>query len=383
MKILIDLSYIQNEKSFSGIYEYGGKIFESLVKDGRSNISVILIKKFDVQQEIKKIIDTNNIKIEYIENEKNTKKYWKELENLFNLDYDIIYFPYQLDRYKFKINSKTKLMFTIHDLTQLEMSKPSKINKYERLYTRNYKETIKVFVKKVLRVTRFWYRKMFKTLKSNIESAEHIFCVSDYTRKTVVDTFKTNVDNITACYTPLKIAPQKFESNLVDKDYILLVSANRYSKNTDRAIKVLDRLYDNGFQYKTIILGNAPDKVKNIARNKQMFDFFGYVSSDDLEYYYKNAKLFLFPSLCEGFGLPPVEAMKYSTNCCISNATCLSEIYEGLVMFNPYDLDDMQEKILYSLDNYNKELIDSIVQRIIKTQDEHLKIMLDIINRGE
>jgi glycosyltransferase involved in cell wall biosynthesis len=61
----------------------------------------------------------------------------------------------------------------------------------------------------------------------------------------------------------------------------------------------------------------------------------------------KNCKAFLFPSIYEGFGIPPLEALSHGTKIIISNAACLPEIYGDCAYYiDPYDYEVDLEKLL-------------------------------------
>ncbi|MBU4285217.1 glycosyltransferase family 4 protein [Patescibacteria group bacterium] len=94
-----------------------------------------------------------------------------------------------------------------------------------------------------------------------------------------------------------------------------------------------------------------------------------FVSEEELDKLYKNASLFVFPSLCEGFGLPPLEAMKRGVPVVSSNAACLPEILGNAVLyFNPLDIDDMTGKIKKALldEDLRKDLIQKGFEQIKK-----------------
>jgi glycosyltransferase involved in cell wall biosynthesis len=74
--------------------------------------------------------------------------------------------------------------------------------------------------------------------------------------------------------------------------------------------------------------------------------FTGYVSEGRLRWLYEHAAAYVFPSLSEGFGLPPLEAMIHGAPVVSSNATCLPEIYgDAAHYFDPTDVSDMAKKI--------------------------------------
>ena len=65
--------------------------------------------------------------------------------------------------------------------------------------------------------------------------------------------------------------------------------------------------------------------------------FLGYISDEEVKYLMTQAKAFLFPSIYEGFGIPPLEALSVGTDIIISNATCLPEIFGDCAHYiNPY-----------------------------------------------
>jgi glycosyltransferase involved in cell wall biosynthesis len=77
----------------------------------------------------------------------------------------------------------------------------------------------------------------------------------------------------------------------------------------------------------------------------------GFTPDKDLRYLYQHSAAFITPSLLEGFGLPGLEAMAAGTVVLSSNRTSLPEVYgKAAIYFNPDDIDDMAEKILFVLD---------------------------------
>ena len=78
----------------------------------------------------------------------------------------------------------------------------------------------------------------------------------------------------------------------------------------------------------------------------------GYVPDCDLAVIYRNALLFVFPSLSEGFGLPPLEAMSFGIPVAASRATCIPEVCgEAALYFNPEDTEDIARKMKSLISN--------------------------------
>ena len=83
------------------------------------------------------------------------------------------------------------------------------------------------------------------------------------------------------------------------------------------------------------------------AAEGQNIIFTGYVSDGESKALMKNCKAFIFPSVYEGFGIPPLEALLCGAKVLCSNATCLPEIYEDTVVyFDPYDYDADIDELL-------------------------------------
>jgi glycosyltransferase involved in cell wall biosynthesis len=77
-----------------------------------------------------------------------------------------------------------------------------------------------------------------------------------------------------------------------------------------------------------------------------MVIFTGFIRHDDLAAAYSAATLFVFPSLYEGFGLPPLEAMACGTPCVVSNSSSLPEVTgPAALLFNPTSLDSFEDCI--------------------------------------
>jgi glycosyltransferase involved in cell wall biosynthesis len=125
------------------------------------------------------------------------------------------------------------------------------------------------------------------------------------------------------------------KASQVKKPYILYVGNDYPHKNLKRLKLAFEKL---NLDYELVLVTE-------------------FVSDKELDKLYRNASLYVFPSLCEGFGLPPLEAMARGLPVVSSDATCLPEILgEAVIYFNPLDIDDIAEKIKKTLlDNRAKK----------------------------
>lgn len=204
--------------------------------------------------------------------------------------------------------------------------------------------------------------------------AKKIIAVSDYVKSDIASSFHVPFDKIVVTYEGAPNINQKLETRnskqIEDKyniknPYLLYVGNAYPHKNLEKlteAFKILIEKYQKDLQ---LVLVGEEDyfyrRLKKYAddvmpENKIIFDrilFTGFVSDEELDDLYQNASLYVFPSLCEGFGLPPLEAMACGLPVVCSQATCLPEILgEAAVYFDAANPQDMAEKINQVLANY-------------------------------
>lgn len=157
----------------------------------------------------------------------------------------------------------------------------------------------------------------------------------------------------------------------MNNKYFLYVGNAYPHKNLERLVKAIVLL--NSDSKEKIILkiscsrGIFTDRLeKIISKNnaKHLIQLLGYVSDADIPDLYKKSVAFVFPTLAEGFGLPPMEAIESEALAVVSDIPVLKEIYaDSVIYFNPIDIssiakvlsntltikdDDRKKRIAYS-----------------------------------
>ncbi len=118
---------------------------------------------------------------------------------------------------------------------------------------------------------------------------------------------------------------------LPEKPYILYIGNDYPHKNLKRLELAHQKLVKEGLDYDLVLITK-------------------FVSEQELDNLYRNASVFVFPSLSEGFGLPPLEAMARGVPVVSSNATCLPEILgDAVLYFDPFDINEMARAIKKAL----------------------------------
>ncbi len=177
----------------------------------------------------------------------------------------------------------------------------------------------------------------------------------------------------------------------IDKEYIMLSSAYEPRKNFEgliEAFKLLPKKLQE--RYKLVLVSNIPPRYrKKIIKLIEEFDLgnsvvlTGYVNDYELLNLYRGATLFVFPSLHEGFGLPPLEAMSCGVATIVSDCSSMPEVIENPeALFDPYNVADIADKIEKYLSNI--ELLDSLREHGLKqakkfSWNRSAKLALDAI----
>lgn len=249
-----------------------------------------------------------------------------------------ILFPLQLKKYKLDLMHFThfnvpilyrkRFVVTIHDLTLR--------------YFPTRKRSLQSFV--FYPIKQLAYKIVFKHA---IKNSEKVIAISNYTKQDILKYYNVDSNKIQVICEGVtgETGCQSQHSN----PYILYVGNDYPHKNLERLKLACEKIRQDGLEYSLILIT-------------------GFVSEQELDDLYKNASLFVFPSLCEGFGLPPLEAMKRGVPVASSNATCLPEILgDAAIYFDPLNVDDIAEKI-------KKTFIDrELRERLIKEGFEQVK----------
>jgi len=134
------------------------------------------------------------------------------------------------------------------------------------------------------------------------------------------------------------------------KGYIFFVGSVEKRKNLHRLLQAYARLLEVGESRPLVIVGvtsrrypEIDEALRQLRLESHVF-FTGYVPDADLPALYSGADLFVFPSLYEGFGLPPLEAMACGTPVVCSNAASLPEVVgDAGLLVDPYDVEGLAE----------------------------------------
>jgi glycosyltransferase involved in cell wall biosynthesis len=196
-----------------------------------------------------------------------------------------------------------------------------------------------------------------------------ILTVSEASKRDILHLFNVAPEKIVVVYnaidTHFSVTPSEEavarvrERYQLDHRFVLYVGNIKPHKNLVRLIEAFDELRRGELEdLKLLIIGDQISKLpalrRAVHRHKlhKHVRFLGYLGDDQLAILYRLASVFAFPSLYEGFGLPPLEAMASGTPVLTSNVSSLPEVVgDAAMLVNPYDVDDIVDGLRRVLTN--------------------------------
>ena len=221
-----------------------------------------------------------------------------------------------------------------------------------------------------------------------IKHSSHILTVSEATQRDLMRLFSIPEEKITVVYNAIEeravvasIAEERrrvLERYQIQDPFLLYAGNIKPHKNIARIIEAFSVLKtelkenETWKNLKLLIIGDELSKHqflrRTVIRSGVQHDvrFFGYVPYETLNVFYKSAEIFVFPSLYEGFGLPPLEAMANGTPVLTSNISSLPEVLGDAAFFvnpeNVFEISKGLKHLLFDAD-LRAELIEKGLQQ--------------------
>ncbi len=295
---------------------------------GLSNVCDALIKGIKELQKIDNTITYygNNNTLQKIQVDK--REYWKPWHKIHNpilSKYNLIHITHQASTYFPNCNSDKIL--TLHDLNFL----------HEEKSKRKIKKEIEVF-------------------NNNLKNTKYLVCISEFTKQDFLNNkhLFTYDSNMKIVVIHNGIVFKKYKKNLTldnykflkNKDYILNIGVLHPKKNQ---ISLLHLLTNNQSLYLVLVFSSKKTEYETlfIKKAKELGVFnrilcLENITEDQKSFLLENCKALVHPSIAEGFGIPPIEAMYFGKPVFVSRLTSLPEIVgqEGFY-WNSFDAEHM------------------------------------------
>lgn len=238
-------------------------------------------------------------------------------------NFDLVHFPY----FSYPIFYKKAFVITIHDLiidhypTGIASSLPLPI----------------------YRLKHYGYKKI---IKNAVKNACKIISPSNATKEELVSLYNADNSKIEVVYEGFDPLIKSSSGNKLVSDNFILYVGNAYPhKNLERLIEAFNKIRSK-YDVDLVMIGRKDFFYERLDKNIKGLKVINNVDDSTLFEYYTKARLFVMPSLMEGFGLPVLEAMNLSCPVVSSNSRALKEIgSDGCLYFDPFNVNDMADKI--------------------------------------
>jgi glycosyltransferase involved in cell wall biosynthesis len=269
-----------------------------------------------------------------------------------------------------KLKSKNPLYRLIYEIPKLII-----VNKIDWLHVQ-YKSPLLKFCKEIVTthdVLFLDYPKFFGlkfrllnllSYRSSARRADLLLTVSNYSKVQIHSHFKIPLKEIIV--TPCGVSSSLIKLSKNDEllsdvnkkynlgEFVLYVSRIEPRKNHEVIVKAFNTPLLS--HLKVVFVGTETHKnvILENELNSSNIDVIHLknVTLNELASLYKSAKLTIFPSHCEGFGIPPLESLIFKTNCISSNATAMKDYEEFMIdTFNSNDFIDLRNKIINHLNS--------------------------------
>ena len=396
MTLLYDLTATQPspESRFHGGGAYGEVLFFKLLEylDTCTLVCYYNSKNYinpDILERIKthgiKLYDINKNSVSQIVNEEKIERLYSAMLNL-NQNIPL---------------GKIEVYATVHGLRTLEIP----LDPIMLKYAKSFKEKIKLQL--FMGPAKKYYLKKLQTINGRLVTDKRInvITISNHSAASIKNFYPETADrNIPVFASPTfdqldnyhPVTESKklsintlHKDNLTEKKYFLITSAARWAKNALRAVWALDKLFESKFapDFKAVITGVTNKKIfTKKLKHPEHFCFLGYVERDYLDLLTEQAYAFIYPSLNEGFGYPPIDSMKYGVPVAASGTTSIPEVCgDAVLYFDPYSVSEIKNRLVQLL---QKTIYDELVQKskiryefIAKKQKEDLIKLAEYIIR--
>lgn len=189
----------------------------------------------------------------------------------------------------------------------------------------------------------------------DVHRSAHLIAISNWVKEDIIKRYRLRPGRITAIYNPITVDREQtvsFETlsmkyRIEKKEYYYTVSQMIPHKNLETLLTVMEEIKKGGTHLPRKLLISGVNGAGREALWQKILDrglanevvLTGFVENEERNTLYQNCRAFLFPSVFEGFGMPPVEAMLFGAVVIATDRTCVPEVTQGKANYvtDPYD----------------------------------------------
>ena len=202
------------------------------------------------------------------------------------------------------------------------------------------------------------YLWMHLSWKNTLRKAWRVIAISEYDREDILSVFRVDPAKLVRIYNPVVVRQEKLQNSeaLVRAcgaepgRYFFCVTSLLAHKNVETLIRIMKQRRDS---YQLLICGVGGPMEEQLEENirkeclEKRIILLPFVSDETRDALYRNCRIFLFPSVFEGFGMPPVEALLAGKTVITTRCTSIPEVTRGEAEYvdNPYDESEWNQRI--------------------------------------
>jgi len=208
--------------------------------------------------------------------------------------------------------------------------------------------------------------------KQCAKTADKIIAISNFVKNDIEKQLGVESNKVSVIYNPIIKAERKINFDYVSnkygiksKEYFYTVSSLLPHKNLPVLLQMISKTKKNQIDIPSKLLisgvgGKSESEIKKMINELGISEnivLTGFISDEERDVLYENAKAFLFPSIFEGFGMPPIEALMLGTPVVTTKETSIPEVTQNKAIYvnNPFSVDEWIEKIK----NIDSKIIES------------------------
>lgn len=349
MKIAVDLLWVKHGL-VGGIETYVLNLLDGISQADHLNNYILIVSK-DNKHIFERFCSSGNFSL-HICNEVISTNVLKTVlwENIHldkivsMLNADFCFVPYYR---KPCLNARNKYVIVLHDMQSLHF--PEYFSKAKCLWLKFY-----------------W--------KLSLNSATRIVAISKFVKLDIMKWYNISDEKIDVVYNPIVISPFRdyrctlSKYNLEENRYFYTISSLLKHKNLITILKAILLLKNEGKEVRLVITGikgSSTNEVSDFISNNNLQSncvYTGYISDEEKFDLLRGCRLFLFPSIFEGFGMPPIESLLVGKQVITTKCTCIPEVTENMAIYvnNPFDYYEWANKMRQSYEPVRQDIINRL-----------------------
>lgn len=213
-----------------------------------------------------------------------------------------------------------------------------------------------------------------------VRKAILIIAISKFTKNDLVKTLKISKNKIKVVYQGCNFLPSEISKNSktilkkygIIKPYLLCIGNAYPHKNLERLSEVFSVFNKQNLEVSLVLAGGRDffyQRLEKKIKKEEIKNIIipGFIEQPDFELIFRESEMFIYPSLYEGFGFPPLEALTYEKSVACSNKTSMPEVLgESVKYFNPEDSKSMLDCLNKVFENRKNKKNKKQAREIVK-----------------